>query len=79
MLRIIQDIKGPIPHRMVRAHIQSYANMSREAMFTDDYKFKYQVLVSDFLPFHVGRGDEDTHRQTHGVHETQRESRGIAV
>ena len=54
MLRLIQDMKGPVPHRMVKSHITSYAAMSREAMFTEDFKFKYQMIV---------RGSEDVRRR----------------
>ena len=55
MLRLIQDMKGPVPHRMVKSHITSYAAMSREAMFTEDFKFKYQMIV---------RGWEEMRRRT---------------
>ena len=45
MLRVIQNLKGPMPHRMIKKHIKSYLSMGREPMYTDDFKFKFQAIV----------------------------------
>ena len=45
MLRVIQNLKGPMPHRMIKKHIKSYMTMGREPMYTDDFKFKFQAIV----------------------------------
>ena len=46
MLKFIQNMKGPLPHKLLKKHIKSYLNMGREPNFTDDFKFKFQTVVS---------------------------------
>ena len=45
MWRVIQNMKGHMPHKMVKRHIKSYQNMNREPMFTEDFKFRFEALV----------------------------------
>ena len=45
MLRYIQDMKGPFPHKLLKKHIKSYITMGRDPYFTDDLKFKLQTIV----------------------------------
>ena len=69
MLRVIQNLKGPIPHKMVKRHIKSYLTMGREPMFTDDFKFKFQAMVEAGRNDHVGSRHQVAHREAASVHE----------
>lgn len=78
MLRCIQNIKGPMPHHMVKKHIKSYIEMGREPMYTEDFKFKYYAMVSSLLLIaysfektnRIGFGYEDSNYQNASVHKT---------
>lgn len=45
MLRVIQNLKGHMPHKMIKRHIKSYLNLNKEPMFTEDFKFRFEALV----------------------------------
>ena len=47
MLRVIQNLKGHMPHKMIKRHIKSYLNLNKEPMFTEDFKFRFEALVGD--------------------------------
>ena len=72
MLRVIQNLKGPIPHKMIKRHIKSYLTMGREPMFTDDFKFKFQAVVGGFSTnvTMLGPRHQITDREAADVYET---------
>jgi hypothetical protein len=40
MLKLMMEIKGRFPNKMLRAHIRAYESMNLECHFQEDLKFK---------------------------------------
>lgn len=55
MLRLMMELKGPLPPKTIRKHRQAYERLHLEPLFEDDGRFRQQELdpVTSTYPPHL--------------------------